>query len=142
MIIIHLKIKVRTISFYLLSFHIVSELDSEENKYDSDTFTENDITQELYESSFSEIENAKSRYQRLKEGSENYKIYRNEVDKKMLLPKRMGFQSEKEKKGVMFLKSFYIGDRYADPFSKGNLSLIIQILIYINSNRNQRSWDS
>ena len=114
-----MKIKVSTISFYLSSFHIVSELDLGEDKYDSETFTESDITQGLYESSVPEIEDAKSRYQKLKEGSENYKVYRNEVDKKMLLPRRMGFQSEKEKKGYMFLKSFYIGDRYADAFSKG-----------------------
>ena len=31
----------------------------------------------------------------------------------------MGFQSKKEKTGDMFLKSFYIGDTYAKPFSQG-----------------------
>lgn len=31
----------------------------------------------------------------------------------------MGFQGKKEKKGNMFLQSFYIGNTYADPFSKG-----------------------
>ena len=114
-----IKVSLNITPYTITPLSIVSELESQEDRYDSDTFTENDIIQEFYESSFSEIEDAKTRYMKLKEGSENYKKYRNEVDKQMLLPRRMGFNQKNEKKGDMFLKSFYIGDRYADPFSKG-----------------------
>ena len=88
---------------------------SSNDDYKSDKFSDIDI----YDSSYSDWGDAKHRYMKLREGTKNYKEYRKEVDKNMLLPRRMGFQSNKEKHGNMFLKSFYIGDRYADPFSKG-----------------------
>jgi len=38
-------------------------------------------------------------------------------------PGKWDFKENKEKQGDMFLKSFYIGDTYADPFSKGIKSI-------------------
>lgn len=127
-----MKIKVVTFE-KLISLSLVeslqSECEGEDDEY-SEQFSEKDI----FDSSESEYNDAKHRYQRLKEGSKYYMEYRKEVDNQMLLPRRMGFQTNKEKNGDMFLKSFYIGDRYADPFSKGkNLSIII-----LKNYRNQK----
>lgn len=43
--------------------------------------------------------------------------------KSKFFPGKWDFKENKEKQGDMFLKSFYIGDTYADPFSKGIKSI-------------------
>lgn len=42
------------------------------------------------------------------------------------------FKENKEKQGDMFLKSFYIGDTYADPFSKGIKSINYQLNLILD----------
>lgn len=65
------------------------------------------------------FDKAREKEKLYKGGSKNYKEYYKEVEKANVLPRKMGFQGLKEKKGNMFLESFYIGNTYADPFSKG-----------------------
>lgn len=90
----------------------MSELDG-----DSDNYTENFSDNDIYDYS-SELDNSKAREKLFKSGSKNYKAYISDVEKQQILPRRMGF-GKKEEKGNMFLKSFYIGDTYAESFSKG-----------------------
>lgn len=90
------------------------KLDSD-SEYYSDTFTDKDI----YASSYSDFDKAKAKEKLFKGGSKNFWEYTKEIEKDQILPRKMGFQGKKEKKGDMFLKSFYIGDTYAGPFSKG-----------------------
>lgn len=91
------------------------ETDGESENYESEFFSEND----LYGSSHSDM--GKHKYNSIdnEERTKNYSAYIEEVEKQQILPRRMGFQSKKEKFGNMNLKSFYIGETYASPFSQG-----------------------
>ena len=91
-------------------------IDTDSDEYESETFSEE---KDILDSSYSDFDKAKKREILFKSGSKNYSAYIKEVEKKQILPRRMGFQSPKEHNGNMFLKSFYIGNTYADPFSKG-----------------------
>lgn len=81
----------------------------------SEDFSEND----LYSSSFYDLDKTKEKESLFKAGSKNYKEYIKEIERSNILPRKMGFQGKNEKKGNMFLQSFYIGNTYADPLSKG-----------------------
>ena len=64
-------------------------LDSE-SEYYSETFSEKDI----YSSSYSDFDKVKAKEKFFKSGSKNYSEYVKEIEKKQILPRKMGFQGK------------------------------------------------